>query len=129
MLNTAQWSDPPVETMVSPATVVPIPVCSGCLATERRILAFVRFFDESGGEKSFDGSVKRAGADAHCAVGGFGDIGHDAVTVTFAACEAEKDMKGGRRKRRMMRWTGAGALGREVRRLTRHNANGARYIA
>ena len=35
MLKTAQWRDPPTETRARPATVVPMPVCSGWRAAER----------------------------------------------------------------------------------------------
>ena len=37
MLKTAQCREPPTETRASPATVVPIPVCSGWRAAEARM--------------------------------------------------------------------------------------------
>ena len=37
MLKTAQCREPPTDTRASPATVVPIPVCSGCRAAEARM--------------------------------------------------------------------------------------------
>jgi len=74
-------------------------VITTALIIERGVLAFVGFFDETCGEESFDGSVKCARADAHGALGRLGDIGHDAVTVAFAAGEAEEDMESGGWKR------------------------------